>query len=109
MNQLIRMTWALALILATFATHGQGSSDRVVYSHQDVFDCSVYHGTSYAIAGAAYNKADGQIVSTWWINWRLRSNQRKSKSFSGNNVTVKIKQRTPYNTWFTAASKTCSP
>ena len=109
MKQLIRKAWTLVLLVAISATFAQGSSGSVVRSHQDVFDCSVYHGNSFAIAGAAYNKVDRTIVSTWWINWSLLSNQRKSKSFSGRNVTVKIRQRTPYNTWFTAASNTCSP
>ena len=83
-------------------------SGRVVYTHQDWFECPVYHSNNYAIAGAVYNKADRQIVTTWWIALSLGNGQRAKKSYSGTIITVKIQQRTPYGTYITVASNKCS-
>ncbi len=109
MIYLTRLVLSLMFLGASLQISAQNASDVGVRTHQDNFARPVYHGSSFAIAGATYNKVGKQIQHTWWINWGLRSDQRKSKSFSGRKVTVKIRQQTPYNTWFTAASKTCSP
>lgn len=108
MNYFIRLVFTLALLAVISVVFAQDSPGHVVYSHQDVFDCSVYHGANYAIAGAVYNKANGQIVSTWWIGTNLGSGKRAKKSHSGTTITVKIQSRTPYNTYVTVASNQCS-
>ena len=107
MMRLIRLVLFLVLVGATLQTSGQNTPGAGISSHQGDFACPVYHGGSFAIAGASYYKLGKQIRHTWWIGWVLRSDQRKSMSFSGRTVTVKIRQRTPYNSWFTAASRKC--
>ena len=108
MNQLVRFGWILILLAAISTVVAQSSSGNVAKSHQDWFSCTVYYGDNHVIAGAVYNKADRQIVSTWWIALSLGNGQRAKKSYSGTRITVKIQKRTPYNTYVTVASNQCS-
>ncbi len=108
MKRIVRIGLALLLLAAVSTVWGRGESAIVPLSHQDQFDCSVYYQDNYAIAAASYNIADGNVVHTWWIGDRLTHGRSKTKSYSGSKITVKIRVRTPYNTYLTLASETCS-
>lgn len=107
MNRIVQIGLALMLLAAVSTVLGQRESDIVAFSHQDKLACSVYYLDNYAIASAVYNVADGSIVHSWWSGDVLSNGRSKTKSHSGSSITVKIRVRTPYNTYLTLASETC--
>ena len=108
MNCLVRIGLALLLLAAVSTVWGRGEPAIIPLSHQKQFNCAVYYKDNYAIAAAAYNIADGKIVHTWWKGDLLSNGRSKTKSHRGTKLTVKIRVRTPYNTYVTLASETCS-
>lgn len=102
-NLVVLITGLLFLALATQA------SNTVVQMHPEyeAAHCDLDHGSSKAYAGYVFHTATGTIVNSWWNKRELGEGQRATKSVSGDTITVKIRQRTPYGTYVTAASKSC--
>lgn len=105
--RLINLVVLLAgILLLTLATQASGSAVPKHASYEAAH-CDLDHGSSKAYAGYAFHTGTGTISSSWWNRRELGEGQKASKSVSGDTITVKIRQKTPYNTWVTAASKSC--
>ena len=93
----------LTASLATLANDG-ASASHASYSHGH---CDLRHGSSKVYASYTFHDSSGIVVGSSWDRRKLATGQKATKSHSGGLFSVKIHQRTPYNTYVTVASKSC--
>lgn len=102
-NLLVLIAGLLFLALAT-----QASEMRLrMHASYEAAHCDLDHDGGKAYAGYVFHTATGAIVHSWWNKRELGDGQRAAKSVSGDTITVKIRVRTPYHTYVTAANKSC--
>ena len=110
-TQVVCMAVLLLLTLATQASSTEGtasSTEGTKHVDYETAHCDLDHGSSKAYAGYVFHTATGTIVHSWWNRRELGEGQKATKSVSGDLITVKIRQLTPYNNYVTVASKSCS-
>lgn len=105
MTQIALLAGLLLLVLVSQTSATETQTAR--HADYEAAHCDLDHGSSKAYAGYSFHTATGTIVSSWWNRRELGEGQKATKSVSRDTITVKIRQRTPYNTYVTAASKSC--
>ncbi len=105
---------ALALILPMLIAQSQylaesgKKSPAIFHPVFKAAHCDVEHRNGKAHAGYVYHLPSGLIQTSWWNEYVMQDGQYATKSEDAETITVKIRQRTPYNTYVTVASKHCS-
>ncbi|MCY3796344.1 MAG: hypothetical protein OXG23_04605 [Chloroflexi bacterium] len=70
--------------------------------------CNVRHGGSIVYVGYTFHTATGKVVASSWDRRKLAPDETATKAHDDDVITVKIRVRTPYHTYVTVASKSCS-
>lgn len=99
------------LLLATMLCLSQAAladEHRVKFhTEEKVEHCDVDHARGKAYAGYVYHLATGKVVTSWWNEVELPSSYIATKTHDFDVITVKIRVRTPYNSYVTVASRRC--
>ena len=100
---------ALAVGVLTASLTTQAYIDLVpLHASYSDGHCNLRKGDSIVYVGYTFHTATGKVVASSWDRRKLAPDETATKAHDDDVITVKIRVRTPYHTYVTVASKSCS-